>query len=297
MTTRRALPGRAVDLATDGVPREDLLRNGHKAVYNALVKIAASAMQRGWSEADWSAFIEARALGRQNTTDANGRPANPKQARKRLWKAWDAAAKWVDEQEPPWSPYAAALNAEETADAAVEAIENAENDLTSAERAVLAYAAELATKRGSDALTIARGDAADGTGFLGNTGLGLTAWRTAMKRLDARGALVVARPGERRSKGRPGRATVYRLARLNQSGNPVSGAPQELAVPPSTVPPAVSSAPTPTEETDPMNDGIVLTRAQIVAALGEAAYAQLVAAEQAPAEVRHLRAVGDGEDH
>jgi hypothetical protein len=162
-----------------------------------------------------------------------------------------------------------------------------DRDLTDAERAVLEAVARIADERGSDRLTLSRAV------LLDTSGLGLTALRTATRRLDERGLLMLTEPGRPREKGRPPRASVYRLAcRPNpESGLAVpparsSGAPEQ----PPTVPHAlVSGAPAIPEET---MDHITLTHEQIVEALGEAALAALLAARQPEGEVRHLRAVG-----
>ncbi len=178
-----------------------------------------------------------RNLGRQNSTDAGGRPANPKTARKRLWKAWDEAERWLSEQERPWSADAARDNARALADSlATFALED--NDLTASERALLTYVAAVAAKRGSDLLTIPRAALIEGSG------LGLTALRTALAGLDHRRVLTLATAGTKRAKGKPGRASVYRLgASLNQSAYAVSGAPPDLAVPPLRCPPELAVPP------------------------------------------------------
>lgn len=164
-----ALPSHMIDLIADGVPLGDLRRKGHRAVYNAMVRTAASAQQRGWSRVQWEALIEERALGMQNRTDAGGRPVNPKAARRRLWKAWDAAAEWLDDQEAPWSDNAARQRVHDLAEALTTATLDEDNDLTPSERRLLAHVAAVAATRGSDRLTLARGNRDSRTGV--ETGL------------------------------------------------------------------------------------------------------------------------------
>ncbi|ABL80606.1 hypothetical protein Noca_1089 [Nocardioides sp. JS614] len=227
-------------------------------------------------------------MGRQARTRRNGTEEAPKRTRDRLARAWESGARKVAEA-PRWTRDQAHERAREVAQAARDRAADPDADLTDSERTLLAAVATIADDRGSDRLTLPR------AALLEASGLGLTALRTALRHLDARGLLVLVEAGRPREKGRPRRSNVYRL---NCRPNPESG----VGVPPALssgaprpgadgAPALVSGAPSIPEETEDM-DKIVLTREQIVHALGEAALAVLEA-QQAPGEIRHLRAVGD----
>jgi len=241
---RRSLPAWATDLVRDGLPAQALAREGHKAVYNALVKTACSAQQRGWSEVDWSYFLDepGSELGRQNRCDAGRRPINPSIVRGRTNKAWAAAKQWLDDADSPWTADQASEHARALASTLRSSVIDGDLDLSDNERVLLAHVAEVAEARGSDRLTLPR------AGLLQGSGLGLTALRTALARLADRGVLTLVSSGAVRTKGKPRRANVYQLTALSQSGNPVSGAPGQLAVPPGSVPLAVSGAPSTSQE-------------------------------------------------
>src|SRR5207248_898633 len=54
----RALPTKYQDLMRNGVPRRDMVEGASDViVFKALVSIAASACQRGWTFAEWSGEV------------------------------------------------------------------------------------------------------------------------------------------------------------------------------------------------------------------------------------------------
>lgn len=281
---------RRIDLVRDGLPADVLTANGSgKRLFGALVSTAMWAQQHGMTEAQWCGLLdEPRSrLGAQNRTRRNGTPEAPKRSRDRLARAWASAAAHISER-PRWTRDGAQQAAREAAQVAVDLAADPDSGLTDSERALLAAVAKIADDRGSDRLTLPRQT------LLDSSGLGLTALRTALRRLSDRGLLVLVEPGRPREKGRPKRAAVYRLAcRPNpESGVGVppalsSGAPGSA---PTGAPAPVSGAPTPEESN--MQE-ITLTREQIVTALGQAALdallAQAVEAEQPTADVVPLR--------
>ena len=83
-TGRRALPGPIVDLIRDGIPDGTYNARGHRGVWQALVRVALSAVQRGHTETDLAAYITARGsrLGTQLVVDPdNGRDRQAREVR------------------------------------------------------------------------------------------------------------------------------------------------------------------------------------------------------------------------
>lgn len=256
------LPGWAVDLIHNGVPPADLKAKGGRAVWTALVRTAASAQHRDWDRWRWEEEVTdpRRNLGRQVAVKDGRRPRTPKAVQKTLHDAWEAAWEWRTTQDAPWSRQEAQEAAEERARAAVAVAEDPDTDLTDAERAVLVHAAAEVRHyaergKGSTAVTLPRAP------MLEATGLGLTALRTALRRLEGRGLLTLTERGRR---GAPGtkdpKANVYALGapstftsmyRGTRSVVPpaqASSAPQSSAT---GAPHQTSSAPT-QKETDDM---------------------------------------------
>lgn len=309
-----------IDLVRDGLPDEVLAANGGgRALFGALVSSAMWAHQRGMSEAEWCGLLDEprSALGRQARTRRNGRAEAPKRTRDRLARAWASAADKVAAS-PRWTADEARRRARETAQAARDLAADADNDLTQSERVLLDAVAKIADDRGSDRLTLPRAL------LLGASGLGLTAFRTAQRRLDERGLLTLDEVGRPYEKGRPKRANVYRLTCLP---NPESG----VVVPPALssgapkpsdpgAPAPVSGAPTETKETSrmlpslsaltPEEEAAVLrllaemraptpTLCQITREHGAHEYGPMTSggrlAHRCPGNVRHLRAVDERE--
>lgn len=214
-----ALPAPILRVLNDGIPADTPRRERHRAIWAALCKTAASAAQRGWSEVAWFSLVDESTLGEQCRTDTAGRPIRALTVRRQAVKAWAAAEHWLDDADKPWTPAEAALHAEEVAEQIVEHVCDPDADLTDGERDVLAWVAAQAVRTGSDRLTLPR------AALIAGSGLGLTALRTALHSLAERGLLRVVEAGQARTKGRPRRATVYRLTAPLIPSPRVSGAP------------------------------------------------------------------------
>jgi hypothetical protein len=285
VAVNRALPGPAIDRIRDGVASDDLHARGDRAVWDALFRTAASAVQAGWGQVEWEALVleAGSALGRQasrtvrtvRTAGGDRVPQRTHVVKARttaetyafLAKVWDRAVAWVNSREASWTPEQQAQEAAARAAALAALTEDPDTDLRDADRRVLtAFVAQL-NRYHRPAVTYARAD------LLRDTHLGLTALRTALDRLALRGLITVNIPGERRgpnSRRRP-RATVYEVATAEQAHlyqYPLRGS----VVPPgmvSSAPPSgvfgsphlVSSAPQPQTPTgDPiMSDTLTLT--------------------------------------
>jgi hypothetical protein len=203
----RALPGRTIDLIRDGVPVRDLRAMGDAAVRRALLSTAASAMQCGWSDIDWSdEVLCARSrLGHQVRVARDGRRERPeRQVRRMLDDAWDRATEYVSET-PAWTRDSMRAEAEARARRARDIASDPDVDLTTAMRAVLAYAADLAEKRGLHRLALPRRAVSDATG------LGDRATRTALATLHQRDLLRREDSGRGSTDPSRRRAALYRL--------------------------------------------------------------------------------------
>lgn len=196
-----------LDVIRDGVRPAELRRDGQRAVWSALFRTAASAAQRGWDCWEWQELVQqpSSVLGRQVATRDGVRQRTPEATAKTLHDAWDRATAWASQQPPRWTRAEATAQAVRRADLVAELAADPAADLDPAQRAVLAHAAGLARARGIDRVAMPRRD------VLAATGLGLTALRTALARLDAQQLLVLAEQGKRSPSG--GRANLYRLAR------------------------------------------------------------------------------------
>lgn len=208
----RALPRPMLDLIRDGVRPPDLRRDGQRAVWSALFRTAASAVQRGWDCWEWQELVQqpASALGRQAATRDGHRPRTARATAKTLDAAWDRATAWASEQPPRWTRAEATVQALRRADLLTELAADPAADLPDAQRAVLAYASGQARRRELDRVPLPR------RYVMAATGLGLTALRTALVRLDAAGLLVLAergKPSPPTVLAKDRRANLYQLAR------------------------------------------------------------------------------------
>lgn len=254
----RSLPAPMVDLIRDGAHPANLRREGQRAVWSALFRTAASASQRGWDRWEWELLLQepTSVLGRQASTRDGRRPRTKEATAKTLGDAWDRATIWASEQPPQWRREQAVEQALRRADLLAELAADPDADLRDTERAVLAHAAARGRALSSDRPALPRAQ------MLEATGLGLTALRGALDRLDDAELLVLAERG--RSSPHGGRANLYRLAR---EGHPALASylyrETRSVVPPGQVcsappvkhdgaPPQVCSAPAPTPEESPM---------------------------------------------
>lgn len=211
----RALPGQYVDLIREGVQVSTRSR-GDIEVYNALVRTAMSATQRGWSFAEWSALVreDGSDLGRQlGRRGGDGRNRSAEAIRRSLRKAWTTAERQTA-LSPPTTPEDARQAAAE-----VEAFAaNPDANLPDVWRAILAHAGTVAHTNSTIRPALPRHQIVAATGYGDRT------IRTALAKMDAAGLLRVAvrgRAGIPRSSVSEGasqppshllsRATLYRL--------------------------------------------------------------------------------------
>jgi hypothetical protein len=225
-----------IDLMRDGVSSTDLRALGDRAVRRALLRTACSARQRGWSRVEWAGEVDSAKshLGAQAKLKRGRAERSARDFEGLLRGAWDQAGRFLDEN-PAWTAEQARAEAEARAHALRDLAADPDADLCDNDRAVLVYAAELAMKRGSDRVTIPRGQ------ILAATGLGLTALRLSLARLEKPELLVLVERGRPRgagAKAKP-RANVYRLPTVEMARRYLTRG-TRLVVPPA----HVSGAPT-----------------------------------------------------
>jgi hypothetical protein len=204
-----ALPGWAIDLIRDGVPADELKRHGSRAVWNALVRTAASAYQRGWCDVEWEGLLAEPAsnLGRQAGTDSRQRLLGKAEQRKRLSAAWDKAVTWASGQPPAWTSEQAAAIARERAQRLTDIAADPDISMADSDRTVLAYAAKRATESGTTRICLPEKQVAL------DTGLPPVTVHRALKRLHHASLLVLVERGRRRDPNLPGRgrASAFEL--------------------------------------------------------------------------------------
>jgi hypothetical protein len=111
---RRALPRWAIDLATDGIPLADLRAHGGKEprkrgrrnVHRAVARVALSAINAGWSFAEFHALLSdpGRQLGNQLRSGGRGRDPRPlREVEHVMRSAWNSAAARATSH-PPHAP-------------------------------------------------------------------------------------------------------------------------------------------------------------------------------------------------
>lgn len=196
----RNLSGTMVDLIRDGVAAADMTGpgGGDVAVFNALVRTASSASQRGWTYPEWEVYVSdaGSRLGTQARLRNGRRQRTAAAYAKTMFKAWTDAERWVEQQPPAYDRELARQAGRERANEVRNWVAEAETQLPDAERAILAHAAAEAHRLGTDRPTLPRDK------MLAATGLGLTALRTALGRMHQSGLLVLEVRGRPR-KPRP----------------------------------------------------------------------------------------------
>ncbi len=203
----RALPGPMIDLIRDGVPGQELRQRGDVAVWSALLGTAASARQRCWDREEWEAELShtVSTLGRQARLKKGRRERSAKAYAQLLYDAWDKATVWVSEQPPPFTRAEMAEEAEQRVRRVLLLVQDLDSDLTEAERAVLAYAANEALARGLTRVALPR------RSIVSRTGLGERTIRTALERLERKRLLTLAVPGRPGATQQARRAALYLL--------------------------------------------------------------------------------------
>ncbi len=192
-------------------------QSGDTAVWNALWRTAASANGRGWHQTDWEGLVRApgQRLGEQAGRRGGNKFRTPRQIAELLDKVWTSADKWREEQGPAKTRDEMRRQGNERARIVLDIVESPAALLTDPERAVLAHAARTALAHNS------RGKALDRVALpraemRARTGLGLTALRTTLRRLEGRGLLALVEQGLPR--GPRGKACARQRLRPARTG-------------------------------------------------------------------------------
>ncbi len=203
MTAQRSLDGPLIDLIRDGVP--DLAdahgRDYDVPVWNALVRTAMSATQRGHGFDQWIVYVtESRShLGQQARRMGGRKDRSDREWREHLGKCWNRAQEVIAAR-PTITPEHIAERI-----AAVRAtVADGETRLEDDERAVLAAVAELAEHHGTTRPACPRRE------VQGLAGISDPRTRVALSSLISRGVLTIARRGRAGDLGKR-RATLLRL--------------------------------------------------------------------------------------
>ena len=224
-TGRRNLPAVLTDLIRDGNTAQQLETNGHIGIRTSILRTASSAIQRGWSEEEWIALLEEpeSKLGTQFRETYHKRQIikQPKFIIE-LGKLWSKSEQWLASRPPAYTH----RQIEEELDRIRETMEG--SGLGPTDRTILTTAITIAEANGTTRPALPR------RLLMESTGLGLTATRNSLARLERAGWLELAVPGRsgRPKEGEPGKANLYRL--LAPVGTPKHG----LWCPPKKAPPA-----------------------------------------------------------
>lgn len=187
-----------IDRVRDGV------HGGEKAVWLALLSVAASAIQAGLTYPDWVALLgETRSnLGRQARLRDGGREHTDRSYHRLLQRAWDRETRWLAAAPPPFTK----------ADIikVIAAVEQVATDpgstLANDDRAVLAHACQVARRNGTTRPALPRRGVQEATGLTPRKA------EAAVARLGATGLLTLAVRGTPGIDGTRRRANLYRLA-------------------------------------------------------------------------------------
>lgn len=289
-----------IDLIRDGVHAAELKARGDRAVFTALVRTAASAQLRGWSDLEWQHLVlEPKSrLGRQASLRRGEKPKKPLVVIKMLDDAWNTAWEWRTTQPEAWTPDEARVEAQRRASQILAATGDPDAALRDSDRAILEHACRQAIERGMTRVALSWRD------IVAVTGVGERSVKNGLRRLidagwltlDVRGVAAVD-PGRRK-------ATLYSLPAslplyAGEPGlwDPLSqtyGTPHEngpLGPPHRSMGPPAQP---PTRENPDMSS-LNLTldpeeRRAVLAVLADIAEKRAV---QAPAGVRHLRTVNN----
>ena len=243
-TARRNLQPRYIDLIRDGVPGWQMRRDGRDvAIYNGLYRTALAAVNAGWTSAEWGYLLRSRGsmLGNQAATKRNGEDRPQRNVEKQLRTVWERATTQA-ERSPSFT--------EDDRRTYVTGVRTWLSDpdcpLPENHRLVLDAIARRAAQLNVTSPPCPR------TYLIAETGLGLTALRTALTQLLQSGLLVQLQKGRRGTKASPssGVAAVYRLPRpevlpvLRSPAIPTSAAIAASSAP-EQCPPQANSAPHP----------------------------------------------------
>lgn len=200
----RALPNTMVDLIRDGAPKWDLRKRGDQAIYSALCRTACSAVQRGWSRAEWAEEVQSKRsmLGVQAGLKNGSKPRTDKAVEGTMRAAWAAAERWAEDAPAPVTR----SDVEAKCKKLMDLVADPSVTLGDVDRAVLGFAISEALARGTDRPTLPLRATAEGAN------VSVKAVRLSFARLDRDGLLVCEVRGVPSGpNAKTCRASAYRL--------------------------------------------------------------------------------------
>ena len=202
-TRHTSLPAVMIDLIREGVSTSELKTSGDRAVFKALVSTAASALQRGWSFAEWSAEVQrgGSKLGEQCRIDSRMKSRSGPDVLRQLQNAWDRADAWVARQPARLTDADIATRISEVRSW----LAHPGTTLPDAERHVLGFACDVAETNNTTRPTLPRRAVQQATG------LGERATRETLRRLDEAGLLKIGLRGRPALDETRRRAAAYQL--------------------------------------------------------------------------------------
>jgi hypothetical protein len=190
-----------VDLIHNGITPAEMTAGGPKAVYRALCRTAASAMQRRQSRVEWRAQIDAGRLGQQARRKGHGKVLTDVQYSKMLDRVWTKETEWVASRPPPLGPVEVVQRIRDVRERA----EHPDAELTDIQRRILIHACTVAQTHLTDRPALPR------RGIVAASGLPERTVRTALSHMHETGLLVLAIPGRASSDPAKRRANLYKL--------------------------------------------------------------------------------------
>jgi hypothetical protein len=202
-----ALPSYAIDTIRDGIIAAAFRAAGPFAMHKALNSIALSLQARGGTYVRYTELIlgDGSKLGFQLQNRPGNKPLTRSAVYRELRRVWKNAEKFRDEGPPEWDRDQLVAEAVRRADWAQCHAADADNNLTDAERAVLAYAAEVTRSRKLTRIPLPWRTVAQATG------LGPQPTRRTLARLTKRGLLRLDVHGRANAHGGKRRANLYSL--------------------------------------------------------------------------------------
>lgn len=197
----RALPTSIIDVIRDGVPPSDLASRGERAVWAALLRTAASAVQRGWTRPEWTALVAEPGshLGTQAQLKRGTKPRTAAEFARSLDRAWTKAERWVAEQPAAFGPLEIVAAVREV----LERVVHPDAELDDTARKILVHACTVAERN------MTTRPALPWRAIVAETGLSERVVKTALSRMHDEGLLHLEVRGQGHATKR--RASLYRL--------------------------------------------------------------------------------------
>lgn len=269
----RPLPNWAIDLVHDGIRGTSITRHD---VVKATRRVMLSAHRNDWTWPEIETLLtdtRRRGLAVQITTGKGGRTISPGKRHEFLRRHWESTRQAANR--PSWER----KDVLGFIEAAQEALDG--SDLGDTDRAVMQAAIDLGTQHGTSRPTLPKRMLAERTGH------SPTSVQRSLARLVAAGWLALVQPGDYRTR----RASLYTLCPGLAATYTGATPPEDQTVPKDHVPKDQPGG----SQMDELT--LTISRDELLACIGEAALARLLAEHRPQIEnsVPHLRVVGDAD--